>query len=469
VFPIRIVIAIVLAGALLQSARRDQPLLSRVGLAAGAALAVVEALAVVFALFEPEPLPPHERVDVDMVDIPTTPRLLTERDALPVDDLARPRPVDERRVVFVGDEITHGRGIGPEQRFSRIVVDRLADEIEGVREINTARPGQSFADEATLYIDTHWRLSPDVVVWVFSPDDLGLDLDDQGRRNRDLATTPATPELSGPSIAYALADRAYRRYTQVTRAERAYRRALSEAHNGRALDGMVAGLRAVRRELDGRGGRLFVVLFPVLHGLEDYPFRAGHETVTEKLQGAGIQVLDLRRVFEGRDPRDLWLDEEDHRPNAMAHRLAAGAISAELLEGDWPTSRVAQCSDGPSWFGEPLERTILRESICAYPDDPNAWLDWAAWWGEHSLERSMPAASTWRYRHHGVASAWVLTPEAERAALEAEVGPLLDRGPAMAPTRSKRASTPEPSDDPPATPDGDDIETTPTASDVAER
>jgi hypothetical protein len=85
--------------------------------------------------------------------------------------------------------------------------------------------------------------------------------------------------------------------------------------------------------------RLALVIFPELCRLDGrYPFQGVHQRVRREAEALGIPVLDLPDVFQGKDPRDLWVHPSDRHPNEQAHLLADGALARIIHEfpGDWP-------------------------------------------------------------------------------------------------------------------------------------
>lgn len=61
------------------------------------------------------------------------------------------------------------------------------------------------------------------------------------------------------------------------------------------------------------------------------PTREDEERLYRIAHGAGLEVIDLRRVYEGVDQHTLIVAEWDRHPNAEGHRLIADALYRELV------------------------------------------------------------------------------------------------------------------------------------------
>jgi hypothetical protein len=88
-------------------------------------------------------------------------------------------------------------------------------------------------------------------------------------------------------------------------------------------------LAALQRAGDmcrAQGVRFGVAAFPLLHRLDDYPFRDVHTVLRTGCERAGVPFIDLLPAFEGQRAEGLWVHPSDHHPNAQAHALAAEAL-----------------------------------------------------------------------------------------------------------------------------------------------
>ena len=79
-----------------------------------------------------------------------------------------------------------------------------------------------------------------------------------------------------------------------------------------------------------RGIEFQLVVFPILHRLEDYPFTGVHGRLAELAREHGIGFLDLLPAFSGQHAETLWVHPTDHHPNPDAHRRAADHLARAL-------------------------------------------------------------------------------------------------------------------------------------------
>jgi hypothetical protein len=86
----------------------------------------------------------------------------------------------------------------------------------------------------------------------------------------------------------------------------------------------------LNRRIEENGGKLVIVLFPLLYDFHDYPFQTIHDKIAANCQRARIPLLDLLPAFSRYRAEELWVHPVDHHPNEIAHRIAAEEIHAFL-------------------------------------------------------------------------------------------------------------------------------------------
>src|SRR5262249_36907757 len=92
---------------------------------------------------------------------------------------------------------------------------------------------------------------------------------------------------------------------------------------------VVEAFRSIRPVARERGAPVLVVIFPMnlFKDWKNYPYRDLHEKIAATAKANGFEVIDLLSVYESRRPVEIRLDFSDAHPNALGHRLAAGAIA----------------------------------------------------------------------------------------------------------------------------------------------
>jgi hypothetical protein len=78
---------------------------------------------------------------------------------------------------------------------------------------------------------------------------------------------------------------------------------------------------------------LAVAVFPFLNDLgPGYTFENAHKVLMDYFQERGVPAIDLLPVFRQHASEGLTVNPFDAHPNERAHRIAADAIWAKLLE-----------------------------------------------------------------------------------------------------------------------------------------
>jgi hypothetical protein len=90
-------------------------------------------------------------------------------------------------------------------------------------------------------------------------------------------------------------------------------------------------LRDMNRRTRAEGGRFLVATWPLLVGLDRYPFADVHDKVARFCLEAGIPQQDLLPVLRARPTESLWVHPVDMHPNEIAHRLAAESLAGPIL------------------------------------------------------------------------------------------------------------------------------------------
>jgi hypothetical protein len=102
---------------------------------------------------------------------------------------------------------------------------------------------------------------------------------------------------------------------------------LRAAYDGPLWDKQQARLRSFRDACQAAGGRLVVVIFPLLHSLgPNYSYRSVHEQLRCFWRECEVPCLDLLPTLESHLGETLTVNRYDVHPNEYAHTLAAEAI-----------------------------------------------------------------------------------------------------------------------------------------------
>ena len=242
------------------------------------------------------------------------------------------------RIAVVGDSFTEGQGVKEIQTASRVLEALLEDEAPGRFEVRNC--GRRGLDLPELFegFEAALEYEPDLVVYALVINDAVRPPEFQARQSYindwilDRERLPDEDDAASPGRLRSrlwdlLAARvsAWRVGRETTRW---YLDMWSDEGNPEGWRQTRELIREMERRVNRQGGRFAVAIWPLFVGLEGpYPFAPVHETIGRFCQGAGIPVLDLLPVFEGRRSSDLWVHPVDRHPNEVAQALAAEALA----------------------------------------------------------------------------------------------------------------------------------------------
>lgn len=341
------------------------------------------------------PRPPSADFGIDQVVAPEATQASPTRKWTP--------PAGIRRVLFIGDSFTYGDGVRPEETFPSLISLNL--EPLDVEVLNHGLSGWNLDEAMTQYLTTSAVFSPDTVVWVVVLNDLG---DPPENAWGDLVRHAPPP---GVSRLLDFASLALTRAVVHSRTEDHYNEAWDPEKNAGGANLSRDAFSLVQAEVASRGGRLIVVIFPLLHQLRDYPFAEAHRRIHQLASQAGAEVVDLLEVYQGRSATRLWASPSDHHPNPSAHQLAAQALEPMLIDElrgtDIPDARDVDCDAIASipWPASsryhPFETAPARQAWiawCRNPTDPDQEMalveQWAIEGGVHQRMLWLHAASS---------------------------------------------------------------------------
>jgi GDSL-like lipase/acylhydrolase family protein len=334
----------------------------RIGLLAGRVLASAAAVFVALALCELAvrvhlglpllPLvPPEPYLDNSVLYVPSPTRLYELRPGVDAvvsrrqirihvnaqgqrDDVDRAtaKPPGVLRVVVLGDSFTFGGKVPLDETFSRSLERRLGalDETRRAEVVNLAVPGYNTEQEVLSLKESGLAYDPDVVVVNFVLNDAGRMVQLIQRASRlPAALHRALKRSDLVQLVYAKVK--YLRYLERGGARREADKYGEFADGNPRWEATRAALVEIQRLAAAHGARVLVAVWPMLVDLgPDYPHRDKHAFIVRECERAGIPVLDLLPVFEGRDASALWAARDDHHPNGAALALAADAVARDL-------------------------------------------------------------------------------------------------------------------------------------------
>ena len=251
-----------------------------------------------------------------------------------------PKPPGVRRVMVLGDSFTEGQGVKEADTYPRRLEALLNAAGPGRWEVRNC--GRRATDFPELYAAFEQILpfQPDVVVYGMVLNDADRSAEFQARqtyvndwildRGRILEGG-AEPSL-GPfsSRLFAMVEDRVETYRTSRATLRWYREMYGEP-NRAGWERTQQYLRDMNRRTRAEGGRFLVATWPLLVGLDRYPFADVHDKVARFCLEAGIPQQDLLPVLRARPTESLWVHPVDMHPNEIAHRLAAESLAGPIL------------------------------------------------------------------------------------------------------------------------------------------
>lgn len=251
------------------------------------------------------------------------------------------KPADTRRIVVVGDSVTHGHGVEMEEIYTKVLERRLNQDSQSETQwqvITLSLGALNTPQEVRLLTRDGLRYDPDVIVVGYTLNDpaSGASLRTQQENRANEGTVRRIKRLGRQSSLLFYTYRALQRLQWWTRetlgwsetssyVERDY---FSKLHDD---PGSWARVRAAFRELEAieteSGIPIYLVIFPILHDFADYNWLRIHDQVSALARGHGLEVLDLLETFEPYDPVRLQIASGDPiHPNKRGHELAGEAL-----------------------------------------------------------------------------------------------------------------------------------------------
>ena len=269
------------------------------------------------------------------------------------------KPPGVRRVVCLGDSVTLGYGIRPQEAWPQVLQDLLDAQGRRTEVFNVAFGGWSTRQELIAYRRLARRYRPDRVL-------LGICLNDIPEMQNNLARPP---RLVSPSISSALVRTVIGAQRREIHSVEELFRAPESATVREALRLTLADIRTLAAEVRADGGRLSVIVFPFRFQLRaDAPAPSAQQELGAFCTAEGLPFLDALPAL-----RDLGEDafhDYDHFSPAGARRVAEWVAESGVL--DLEDEAAPSSERAPGGPGAPRARTPRRREAGPPPCSPAA-------------------------------------------------------------------------------------------------
>jgi hypothetical protein len=258
-----------------------------------------------------------------------------ERYRLPDDELSQPDTKGKGvpGILAIGDSFTYGRGVKYEDIYTTRLFRMLSDNGYRPYVINCGKAGAQIEEIAKIHSSEISRKKYPVVVYGFVPKDFGKTLktitaSDFIDNNNGLARLQAYRSIRNISKIVNLVMFCIEKYTLHTRTTKAYLDAFKDKNAQKKFE-LIAD---INRKTKLSGGKLVIMVFPLLYDFDNYPFREIHEKIASFCAKEEIPMLDLLPAYSLYRDKDLWVNPTDQHPNEIAHKIAAERLYDFLVE-----------------------------------------------------------------------------------------------------------------------------------------
>lgn len=248
---------------------------------------------------------------------------------------------NEFRIAVLGDSFTFGTSMQFDDTFVK-KLERMLNLNSGkrfARVINYGVPGYSTSHEAKLLKAVLKKDSPDLVILQVTLNDPQIKpITPTGLVMKKNQFAEVQHFQSGSifnhwkSLIYVL-DRIHNSQTHTAYIKYYF----SLFGKKKTFTNFESSIKRIAKRASRHSVKVVAVVFP-LFGLplnDKYPFWPLHQKVHKVLESAGIEYLDLFKIYKGIPISRLQVDPgADFHPNEIGHRMAAEAIYDWLAEGN---------------------------------------------------------------------------------------------------------------------------------------
>ena len=222
-----------------------------------------------------------------------------------------PKPSGLKRLLVLGDSITLAWGVDVEDGFCA----RLDAALDGWEVINSGVGNYNSSAEAATY-EKLQVLEPDAVMLAFYINDI----------EKPQYCSGLWCSLSHHTYYYPLLK------DRLGGGTGTYIDYYTDWYE-RESDRLEADLDGVMTAAAQRDQPMVLVAIPELHSFTENPFPQVDALLQRVLaRHPEVALVDLRPHLVGHEPKDLWVSQEDHHPNAEGHRLFAEGMLPVLVE-----------------------------------------------------------------------------------------------------------------------------------------
>ncbi len=239
------------------------------------------------------------------------------------------------RIAGLGDSFTYGSGIKNVDDVYLKNLEKMLNQKNTVNYevFNFAKPGINTKDEIRILKENALKYKPGIIILGYVLNDFD-DIDGRIRCK--------SKEHTLPFFGFWLRNFSYLYYFLETRINKIIERLDIECTYGEYLDHVFESeknreqnfqyFEELSRLSEENDAKLLVVIFPIIHNLNEYPFNEAHKFIKEAGEKYSFTVIDLLPYYQKYTEKELIVNTYDIHPNELGHQLAAEAIYENLIE-----------------------------------------------------------------------------------------------------------------------------------------
>jgi len=237
-------------------------------------------------------------------------------------------------ILVVGDSFTYGRGVKYEDIYTTRLAKMLKDSGYRAHVKNCGIVGADVENVTKVLSYEMSKKTYPLVVYGFVLNDFGLSLSIKGSDFIDVNNGgnhwSALRDFSKIVNLVMFCIERYRLSQETTKA-------YLDAFNGENAERGFQSIADMNRNIKLNGGKLIIMLFPLLYKFDHYPFMEIHRKIAAQCAKENIPLIDLLPVYSSYKDKDLWANPTDQHPNEKAHKLAAESLYNVLVEQKYVT------------------------------------------------------------------------------------------------------------------------------------
>jgi len=240
-------------------------------------------------------------------------------------------------ILAIGDSFSAGQGVKYEDLYTTQLFRML--KRDGYRPYikNCGKCGANINEIVKIHTDETTEAKYPIVVYGFVLNDFGLappikiSGNDFIDKNNGVVRWKAYHYLNAIrniSKTFNLVMFCIEKYRLNTTTTKAYLNAFKDKNAQKKFD----QIADINQRTQLTGGKLVMMIFPLLYDFQNYPFREIHEKITSFCAKENIPMLDLLPYYSKYNARDLWANPTDQHPNEIAHKITAEKLYDFLVK-----------------------------------------------------------------------------------------------------------------------------------------